>query len=291
MPVIGLGTWKSPPHKVGEAVRYAITECGYRQIDCAAVYDNEKEIGKVLKDIFSANKIKRKEIFITSKLWNNMHRYASVKKACLKTLSNLRLDYLDLYLVHWGVAKGMIKLDKVPIRETWEAMEELKKEGLVQAIGVANFTGPMLIDLLTYAKIKPAMNQIELHPYNQQTRLVEFCQSQNIAVTAYSPLGSLGNIKAGNIANAADQPIVIEDENIITIANNHHKTPAQILIRWAIQRGTVVIPKSVTPEKIKTNINVFNFKLINKEMKSIARMERGHRFLDPWDWWRIPYFD
>ena len=291
MPVIGLGTWKSPPHRVGEAVKCAITEFGYRQIDCATVYGNEKEIGRTFKDIFAKTTIKRDDIFVTSKVWNNMHRRAKVSQACLKTLSDLQIDYLDLYLIHWGIAKGMVRLDNVPVRETWEAMEELVKEGLVKSVGVANFTGPMLVDLLTYAKIKPAMNQIELHPYNQQSRLVEFCLNHGIAVTAYSPLGTPGNIKTGNIANAATQPILIADKHIITIAHNHHKTPAQVLIRWAIQRGTVVIPKSVTPEKIKANIQVFDFKLTDTEMKTISGLDRQHRFVDPWDWWGIPYFD
>jgi diketogulonate reductase-like aldo/keto reductase len=302
MPILGLGTWKSESNKVKDAVLYALSECDYRHIDCAAVYRNEKEIGEAFKKIFGDKIREREDVFITSKLWNSEHKKEDVRKACDDTLSNLNLEYLDLYLMHWGIAiphketleagwtveldsNGVMVTDKVSIRETWEAMEELVELGLVKAIGVANFTTMMLIDLLSYARIKPAVNQIELHPYLQQTELLEFCKRNNIILTAYSPLGSPSNNKDKGL------PILIEDNMIKEIARNYNKTPAQILIRWAIQRETVVIPKSVTPERIKENINVFDFELSETDMKKIEELNRNLRFVDPYLWWKIPYFN
>lgn len=305
MPIIGLGTWKSEPNKVGQAVEYALSECNYHHIDCAAIYCNEKEIGNYLKKVFESEKVKREDIFITSKLWNTDHRKDAVQKACEKTLSDLNLEYLDLYLMHWGVAippnedpgsnpqgrlavtldeNGVLITEKVSVRETWEAMEKLVEIGLVKAIGVANFTTTMLIDLLSYAKIKPAVNQIELHAYLQQPELLEFCKYNNIVITAYSPLGSPGNSKDKGF------PVLLEDKIVNEIAQSHNKTPAQILIRWAIQRETIVIPKSVTPERIKENVDVFDFELSESEMKQIANLDRNLRFVNPSIWWKIPYF-
>jgi diketogulonate reductase-like aldo/keto reductase len=300
MPILGLGTWKSPVQSVGQAVEYAITKANYPHIDCAHIYRNEPEIGEALQKVWQNGKQKRADIFITSKLWNSDHERERVRPACETTLKNLKLDYLDLYLMHWGIAtypdpeaningrfnekldaNGMLIPKKVSIRETWEAMEQLVTDGLVRAIGVANFTAPMLVDLLSYAKIKPAVNQIELHPYLQQNELITFCKNNGIAVTAYSPLGSPGNYSNANL---------VQDETIIAIAKAHHKAPAQILIRWAIQRQTIVIPKSVTPERIQENINVFDFQLSESEMQKIAGLNRNQRFVNPIDWWKIPYF-
>jgi diketogulonate reductase-like aldo/keto reductase len=306
MPAVGLGTWKSPPEAVGKAVKYALGEAGYSHIDCAAIYRNEKEIGSAFKHIFGSGIRKREEVFVTSKLWNGDHPRERVRKACGTTLTDLNLDYLDLYLMHWGIAipqhdgpptnphgrwteqhdaHGILITEKVPIRETWEAMEELVRAGLVRAIGVANFTAPMLNDLFSYASIRPAVNQIELHPYLQQLRLVEFCQHQGMVVTGYAPLGSPGNYREKGF------PIIIEDKAITDIAAAHGKTPAKVLIRWGLQRGTVVIPKSVTPARIRENIGVFDFDLSEEDMQAIATLDRKLRFVDPYAWWGIPYFN
>lgn len=290
MPIIGLGTWESPTDKAGQAVKYALIEADYPHIDCAAIYRNEKEIGEAFGKVFAGER-KRKDVFITSKLWNTEHKAERVRLACEKTLSDLQLDYLDLYLMHWGIAEngqhdadGFLITEKISIRETWEAMEELVHAGLVKAIGVANFTAPMLVDLMTYAKIMPAVNQIELHPYLQQSEFVAFCQHQGIAVTAYSPLGSPGNYREHGF------PIIAEDPVIADIAKAHGKSPHQVLIRWGIQRNTVVIPKSITPDRIKHNIEVFDFELSSDDMQKIATLDRNLRFVNPSVWWKIPYF-
>lgn len=297
IPSIGLGTWRAQPGEVGQAVEYAILEAGYRHIDCAYIYRNEKEIGLAFSKVFGSGKVAREEVFITSKLWNTAHAKNNVVQACKNTLHDLQLDYLDLYLVHWGLAvpagvetepvdkNGFMILDTVPMQETWEAMEELVQMGLVKAIGVANFTAPMLIDLFSYAKIVPAVNQIELHPYNTQKALVEFCQYKNIVVTAYSPLGSPGNIKDSG------KPVLLKDEKVVMLAEKYHKSTAQILLRWAIQRGTIVIPKSIHPENIKNNMAVFDFELSVEEMDTISALDKKLRYINPFAWWKVPYFE
>lgn len=296
MPIVGLGTWNAAPDKVGHAVEYALSECGYRHIDCAYVYHNEKEIGQALKNVFAEGKIKREEVFITSKVWNTHHAKDNVARACKNTLRDLQLEYLDLYLMHFGIAvrhgtedepldeSGYVITEKVSLRETWEAMEDLVRNGLVKAIGVANFTASMFLDLLSYENIPPAVNQIELHPYLQQSGLVAFCQYKNIAVTAYSPLGTPGGL-------SEKDPRLLEDKAIQKIGRDHNKSPAQVLIRWAIQRNTIAIPKSTNSGHLKANMEVFDFELSQKEMETLKTLDRKYRFVNPVDWWKIPYFD
>lgn len=299
VPIIGLGTWKSENNKVGNAIKFAITEAGYRHIDCASIYRNEKEIGEAFKDVIG-NSVKRKELFVTSKLWNTEHRSKYVEKACKNTLKDLRLEYLDLYLMHWGVAfphgedlepldkNGKAIRDKISIQETWKAMEELVKKGLVKSIGVANFTTMMLVDLLTYASIKPVMNQIELHPYNTQTDLLNFCKAENITVTAYSPLGRQGVNRQGAVNS---KELKLFDEPIIKkIAKEHKKSLAQILLNWGLKRGTIVIPKSVTTKRIKENMDIFDFELTDEEQNEISSLNKDYRFVDPREFWNMPYF-
>ncbi|MBI3573452.1 aldo/keto reductase [Candidatus Kaiserbacteria bacterium] len=294
MPSVGLGTWKSAPEEAGEAVAYALSEAGYTHVDCAAAYNNEAEIGRAFERVFKKGDVKREEIFVTSKLWNTAHKAEDVRPACEKTLRDLTLEYLDLYLMHWGMANsdshwaidgnGVLKLQRIPLRETWEAMQELIGAGLVRAIGVANFSVPMLIDLTSYATIMPAVLQVELHPYLQQSRLVEFCQYRGITVTAYSPLGSPGNYGDRGLPKLTEDPI------ITNIAKSHGKTSAQVLLRWGIERNTIVIPKSTHPERIRENADVFDFVLSEKDMQEIATLDRHLRFVDPYEWGKIAYF-
>ena len=292
MPLVGLGTWKSAPSEAGKAVQCALTECGYTHIDCAPIYGNEEEIGKSLHTIFGGD-VKREDVFITSKLWDTEHARSDVRSACEATLEALQLDYLDLYLIHWGIAEpkaghtydkdGHLVTLNVPIRETWEAMEELVQAGLVKAIGVANFTAPLLLDLFSYAAVKPAVNQIELHPYLQQSRLVDFCQRLDMVVTAYSPLARPGYEEMSER--------LVDEKLVRKIADAYKKTPAQVLLRWGIQRNTVVIPKSTHPERIKENIDIFNFELSESDTREIASLERRLRLVDPYQWGKVPYFD
>lgn len=292
IPVLGLGTWRSDKAKVSQVVEKAVLEDGYRHLDCASIYGNEKEIGVALSKILSSGKISRGELFVTSKLWNTEHHPDNVEPACRETLADLQLEYLDLYLVHWGIAfvhgeklepiddDGMVKTEAVSMKETWQAMESLVDKGLVKSIGVANFTVPMIVDLLSYAKVKPVVNQIEIHPYNNQKDLIDYCHKMDIQVTAYSPLGSSGDQN--------DKPL--NNSVVIDIAKAHDKTPAQILIRWAIQRDLIVIPKSTDSSRILENISVEDFSLSKQEMDKINKINKNHRFVDPIEWWGIPYF-
>lgn len=296
MPLLGLGTWNAKKDSVGNAVEEALTTFGYSHIDCAWVYENEKEVGEAFHRVFSTGKRKREDVFITSKLWNDDHKKEHVVEACKQTLADLQLDYLDLYLMHFGIASphglGIEPLDandvliteKVSIRETWEAMEELVELGLVKAIGVSNFTVAMLVDLLTYAKIIPAINQIELHPYLQQNKLIGFCRMHGITVTAYSPLGSQVEMNNG-------KPPLLEDVVIKDIAEKHGKSAAQILLRFGIERQTAVIPKSTSSEHLKENAHIFDFSLTPDDLSELAKLERGLRYVEPYEWWKIPYFE
>lgn len=287
MPMLGLGTWKSAPGEVYQAVIWAL-EAGYRHIDCAAVYQNEKEVGDALSKAFSDGIVKREEVFITSKLWNNAHEEQEVANGLGRTLADLRLDYLDLYLVHWPVSlKSDVMFPKeggdyltyvqVPIASTWRGMEKLKKSGKVRHIGVSNFNIAKLNEVLQTAEVHPEMNQIELHPYLPQNELVGFCNDKGIAVTAYSPLGS-GDRPKGR-RNDSD-PVLLEESVIHEIAKKHSSTPAQILISWAIHRETAVIPKSVSNQRIIQNFASKDVNLDAEDIESIKKINHKFRFID-----------
>lgn len=284
---IGLGTWKSRPGEVKQAIIEAI-KCGYRHIDCAAIYMNEKEIGEAFTYCFENNIVKREDLWVTSKLWNNAHKKEDVIPALKQTLSDLQLDYLDLYIIHWPVAiknevinatqpSDYLPLTEVPIIETWSMMEEAKKEGLTKHIGVSNFSIKKLTDLYEKATIKPEVNQVELHPYLQQDNLVEFCKKYNIMLTAYSPLGS-GDRSAG--MKKDNEPSLLENEVIKSIANKHNVSTAQVLIAWHLHRGYTVIPKSTNAERIKQNFLAFEVKLDENDLSEIKKLDKHYRYVD-----------
>lgn len=283
---LGLGTWKSAPGEVGAAVTSAL-EAGYRHVDCARIYGNEAEIGAAL----AASPVARDDLWITSKLWNTHHAPADVRPAVEQTLADLGVDHLDLYLVHWPVAmrKGaavpleagdLIDLAELPLADTWAAMESLVDAGLCRNIGVSNFSAAKLEALCDGARIRPAMNQVELHPYLQQRGLLETCKSLGVAVTAYSPLGS----RDRPAALAADAPVLLEDPAVAAIAERRGATPAQVLIAWALERGTAVIPKSVNPARIAENLAAADVSLDAADMAELAELDRELRYVDGSFW-------
>jgi alcohol dehydrogenase (NADP+) len=291
MPILGLGTWKSAPGEVYDAVKVAL-DAGYRHVDCAPIYGNEAEVGRALTDSFESGVVDRDDVWVTSKLWNDAHAPADVRPALEQTLDDLQLDTLDLYLVHWPVAlepgvnmpaspDDFIALDDLPIAETWAAMEALVEDGLVRHIGVSNFSVPKLRRLLAAADHPPEMNQVELHPYLQQPQLVDFCHAQDVHVTAYSPLGSADRPDA---MKADDEPVLMDDPVIAEIADAHDASPAQVLISWALHRDTAVIPKSVTPAHIKNNLAAADVTLTDDDMERIAALDRERRYVDGTLW-------
>jgi len=255
IPAIGFGTWQILLN--GRAKR-AVTEAlaaGYRLIDTAMVYGNEKGVGAAV----TASGIPREDIFVTTKLWNFDQGYDSAKRAFDMSLSRMGLTYVDLYLIHWP------KSDELT-RQTWTALEEIHDTALARNIGVSNFDVSDLTDLLSYARVKPAVNQIEFHPfiYADQMPVVEYCREQGIVVEAYSPLARANHLK---------------DETIVAIAAEAKKSPAQILLRWAIQHGTIPLPKSSHKERIRENLDVFTFELTNAQMHRLNRLSTGQSVL------------
>jgi len=284
IPVFGLGTWKSKPGQVTAAVTDAI-RMGYRHIDCAMVYQNEKEVGEALATVFKEGIVKRKDLFITSKLWCTFHSRGKVVPTIKETLADLQLDYLDLYLIHWPMGYKEDTGDMFPkneddtwaysdvdYMETWAGMEDCVKQGLTKSIGVSNFNKDQIERIRTEGSILPANVQIEIHPYLPNVKMVEYCQKHDMIVTAYSPLGSPDRPWA-----KPDDPVLFENKTLKEIASKHNKSPAQICIAFALARGLVVIPKSVTKSRIEANMQIFDIKLSPKEVSDLIALDINNR--------------
>lgn len=300
MPSVGLGLWKVDPLGVGELVYEAIS-VGYRHLDSACDYGNEAEVGKGIERVLASNVCHREDLWITSKLWNTFHEPKYVRSAVERTLRDLQVDYLDSYLIHFPISLAYVAPEtryppgwffepdapnpsmqsiKVPVAETWGAMEELVDAGLVRTIGVCNFGISLLRDLQAVARIQPSSLQVEMHPRLTQEKLLRFCNQENIAVTAFSPLGAPSYVPLG-MAKETDSLLINQD--ILEIADAVQRTPAQVLLRWGVQRGTAVVPKTSQPKRLKENISLFDFSLSEEQMLIIDGLNKNHRFNDPGD--------
>ena len=297
MPTVGLGLWKIDRAETAKVVRDAI-DVGYRHIDSAADYGNELEAGEGLQRALTDGVCRRDDLWITSKLWNTYHRREHVRPACERTLNDLGLDYLDLYLIHFPISLKYVPFDKryppdwlydpdapgaameidpVPLAETWQAMEQLVRDGLVRHIGICNYTSGLLVDLMAYSEIKPAVLQIESHPYLTQDRLIRFAGDLGLSVTAFSPLGALSYV---SLDMATPSDTVLEEVAVLQAAERTGRTPAQVVLRWGAQRGTSIIPKTTRLERLKENLALDDFELTDGEMQAISALNQNRRFND-----------
>jgi len=301
MPQVGFGLWKVDNNTCADTVYNAI-KTGYRLFDGACDYGNEKEAGQGVKRAIDEGLVKRSDLFLVSKLWNSFHDQERVGPICRKQLADWGIDYFDLYIVHFPVAlryvdpevryppgwqysdkEGDVQQSKATIQETWQAMEKLVDEGLARSIGVSNFQGSLLMDLLRYARVRPATLQIEHHPYLVQETLLKLAQSEGIAVTAYSSFGPQSFVELG-WDSAHNTPTLFEHDVVKKIAEKTKKSTAQVLLRWATQRGLAVIPKSNNQSRLEANLRVTDFDLEADDIKAISALDRNLRFNNPTDY-------
>ena len=291
MPALGLGTWKSAKGEVYEVVRKAI-EIGYRHFDCASFYGNESEIGMAISDAIKNGDVTREELWITSKLWNNRHKKDDIQAACEITLKDLTLDYLDLYLIHWPVvlqkqasyaqqSSDLISLSEIPLTQTWQGLIDLKEKGLTKHIGVSNFSIKKINQIIEESGVIPEVLQIELHPFLQQQKILNFTQEKGIFLTGYCPLGSADRPA---VRILADEPKLFQQQIILDIAKDKDISPAQVILAWAVNRGTSVIPKSVNPERLKQNLEAADIELSTQEMTKMNSLDLHYRYIKG-DFW------
>lgn len=300
LPSVGFGFWKVEKSKTAE-ICYKAIQVGYRHFDCACDYGNEAEVGQGIRRAIQDGLVEREDLWVTSKLWNTYHSPEHVRMACQKSLDDLQLEYLDLYLIHFPLAQKFVPIEtryppgwffdpdvaspvieeaRVPVQETWQAMEELTKEGLARNIGVCNFGTSQIRDLLTYAHIRPAVLQVETHPRLTQPKLLRYCQQEKIAYTSFSPLGAESYY---GLDMAKQSESLLLNLVVKAIAEQVDRTAAQVLLRWGVQRGTAVIPKTSSQERMAENIRIFDFELSAEQMQQLNELDEGRRFNDPGD--------
>jgi len=297
MPLVGFGLWKVPRDSCANVVYNAI-KAGYRLFDGAGDYGNEKEAGEGVRRALSDRIIKREELFITSKLWNTFHARHHVKAATKMQLELWGLEYFDLFLVHfpialeyvdpnhryppewWGDDKKSVNLQNTPFQETWGVMEELVDDGLVRNIGVSNVAGALLVDILSYARIQPQVLQVELHPYLTQEPLLRLTKTLGIAVTAYSSFGPQSYLELGFKGNVTP---LFKQDTVVSVARAHERDPAQVLLRWATQRGIAVIPKTNAADRLLSNLDCTSFDLTGSEIEAISALNIDLRLNNPAD--------
>lgn len=305
MPLVGLGCWKIPRDICAQQVYEAI-KLGYRLFDGACDYGNETEVGEGIHKAISEGIVKREDLFVISKLWNTYHDPKHVKMALQRTLDDMKLDYLDLYYIHFPIAfkyvpmdvkyppgfytgeedwkKGVLTEEYVPYMDTYRALEKCVDEGLIKSIGISNTPGALVQDVLRGCRIRPAALQIEHHPYLTQEKLLEYCKINDIQVVAYSSFGpqsfvDLGQDLAKNTPPLFDHPVIKK------IAEAHHVSTSQVILRWATQRGIAIIPKSSHKERLLINLKIDeSVTLTDSEIKEISELNQNIRFNDPWDW-------
>ncbi|XP_044535899.1 aldo-keto reductase family 1 member D1 isoform X2 [Gracilinanus agilis] len=303
IPIIGLGTFSKRKTSFKdlclESVKTAI-DVGYRHFDGAYIYNNEHEVGKAIQQKIAEGKMKREDIFYCGKLWSTFLKPELVQPALEKTLNCLQLDYIDLYIIEMPMAfkagdkiypkdeNGEWLFDEVNLCSTWEALEACKDKGLVKSLGVSNFNRRQLELILNKPglKYKPVSNQVECHPYFIQTKLLKFCQNHDIVIVAYSPLGTNRDPSWVNL----HCPPLLQDPLLISLGQKYSKTPAQISLRFNIQRGIVVIPNSFNADRIKENFQIFDFSLTDEEMKSIEGLNKNIRFVNLLMWSQHPEY-
>lgn len=297
MPQVGFGLWKVDRATCADTVYNAI-KAGYRLLDGACDYGNEKECGKGVARAIEEGLVKRQDLFIVSKLWQTFHDKERVEPACRRQLADWQIDYFDLFLIHFPVAleyvdpavryppgwfydgEKEVRWSNTTNQQTWEAMEDLVDAGLTRSIGISNYQAQGIYDMLKYARIRPATLQIELHPYLQQRNLLSLAKTEGIAVTAYSSFGPTGFVELG-MDRARNVAPLMGHQTVTTIAFKHNKTPAQVLLRWATQQGLAVIPKTSRSSVMEQNLQSTDFNLEQEDLDMIAKMDVNLRFNQP----------
>jgi len=302
LPQLGLGLWKMPKETCANMV-YSAIKNGYRLLDSACDYGNEVQTGEGIKRAIDEGIVRREDLFVVSKLWNTFHRPEHVKMACQKTMTDLGVDYLDLYLSHFPIAMPVVPIETqyppewtnndptinggtpkmvidtgVTYEQTYKAVEAVQQEGLTRNIGICNVASAQLRQVLSFATIKPAVLQVEMHPYLSQQKLLRMANETGIAVMAFSNFGGTSYEELGM---ATPEDSIMSLASVQAIATAHQRSAAQVLLRWAVQRGTTAIPKSSKVERLVENISVFDFELTEAEVETINGLNKNRRFNDP----------